>query len=63
MSSGDQDERSAPPAALREALEHHIQEEEQEIFPKAREAWDQSKLEQAGREMELAEGGRAVPLA
>lgn len=43
---------------LREALEHHIREEEQEIFPKAREAWDQSKLEQAGREMETGKQAR-----
>jgi hemerythrin-like domain-containing protein len=45
---------------LKQALEHHIQEEEQQIFPKAREAWDQSRLEQAGRELEKgkAEGLR-----
>jgi hypothetical protein len=36
---------------LKKALEHHIQEEEQQIFPKAREVWDQSRLEQAGHEM------------
>ncbi len=43
---------------LKQTLEHHIQEEEQQIFPKAREVWDQSKLEQAGREMETGKQER-----
>ena len=37
---------------LRQTLEHHIREEEGEIFPRIERAWDTSKLEQAGREME-----------
>jgi hemerythrin-like domain-containing protein len=37
---------------LRQTLEHHIQEEEGEIFPRIERAWDTSKLEQAGHQME-----------
>jgi hemerythrin-like domain-containing protein len=37
---------------LRQTLEHHIQEEEGEIFPRIQREWDTSKLEQAGHEME-----------
>jgi hypothetical protein len=39
---------------LKGALEHHIQEEEGEIWPKIREAWDAGKLEKAGKQMEAA---------
>jgi hemerythrin-like domain-containing protein len=37
---------------LRETLEHHIEEEEDDIWPRIERAWDQSKLEQTGRQME-----------
>jgi hemerythrin-like domain-containing protein len=37
---------------LQEALEHHIEEEEGDIWPQIEQAWDQSKLEHAGRQME-----------
>ena len=37
---------------LQEALEHHIEEEEGDIWPRIERAWDQSKLEHAGRQME-----------
>jgi iron-sulfur cluster repair protein YtfE (RIC family) len=37
---------------LQEALEHHIEEEEGDIWPRIQEAWDQSKLEYAGQQME-----------
>ena len=37
---------------LQQALEHHIQEEEGEIWPQIERAWDQSKLQQAGQQME-----------
>jgi hemerythrin superfamily protein len=37
---------------LQETLEHHIQEEEGDIWPRVQKAWDQSKLEKAGQQME-----------
>ena len=38
---------------LRETLEHHIQEEEGDIWPRIEQAWDGSKLERAGQQMEV----------
>jgi hypothetical protein len=37
---------------LKSALEHHIQEEEGEIWPKIQQVWNGQKLEQAGQQME-----------
>jgi hypothetical protein len=37
---------------LKETLEHHIEEEEAKIWPKIREVWDRSKLEEAGLQLE-----------
>jgi len=37
---------------LKETLEHHIQEEEGNIWPRIEQAWDRSKLEHAGQHME-----------
>jgi hemerythrin-like domain-containing protein len=37
---------------LRATLEHHIEEEEGDIWPRIQQTWDSSKLEQAGQEME-----------
>jgi iron-sulfur cluster repair protein YtfE (RIC family) len=37
---------------LRTTLEHHIQEEEGDIWPKIQQAWDRQKLEQAGQAMQ-----------
>jgi hemerythrin-like domain-containing protein len=37
---------------LQEKLEHHIQEEEGRIWPRIQQAWDRSKLEQAGQQLE-----------
>ena len=34
------------------SLEDHIREEEQDIFPRISKAWDETKLEQAGTEMQ-----------
>ena len=39
-------------ATLQETLEDHIREEEGEIWPRIRQAWDAAKLERAGQEME-----------
>jgi hemerythrin-like domain-containing protein len=38
---------------LKETLEHHIQEEEGTIWPRIEQAWDRSKLEHAGQQMEM----------
>jgi transposase-like protein len=46
---------------LKAALEKHIGEEEHEIWPRIREAWDPAKLESAGRQMEQQHAtGRAA---
>jgi hemerythrin superfamily protein len=41
---------------LIEAVEHHVQEEEGEMFPKIREVFDEDELEQLGQELESAKG-------
>lgn len=38
---------------LHEALEHHIEQEEGDIWPRIQQAWDPSKLEHAGQQMEI----------
>jgi hemerythrin superfamily protein len=43
---------------LIEAVEHHVQEEEGEMFPKIREVFDEDELEQLGQELESAKGTR-----
>jgi hemerythrin-like domain-containing protein len=37
---------------LQEALEHHIEEEEGDIWPRIKQSWDRAKLERAGEEMQ-----------
>jgi hypothetical protein len=37
---------------LKETLEHHIQEEEGNIWPRIEQVWNRSKLEHAGQQME-----------
>jgi hemerythrin superfamily protein len=41
---------------LIESVEHHVEEEEGEMFPKVREVFDESQLEQLGQELESAKG-------
>jgi hemerythrin superfamily protein len=41
---------------LMEGVEHHVQEEEGEMFPKVRERFDEGQLEQLGQELESAKG-------
>jgi len=41
---------------LMEAVEHHVEEEEGEMFPKIREVFDEDELEQLGQELESAKG-------
>jgi hemerythrin superfamily protein len=41
---------------LMETVEHHVTEEEGEMFPKVREVFDESELEQLGQQLESAKG-------
>jgi hemerythrin superfamily protein len=41
---------------LIEAVQHHVQEEEGEMFPKIHELFDEDELEQLGKELESAKG-------
>ncbi|HEY7435200.1 MAG TPA: hemerythrin domain-containing protein [Methylomirabilota bacterium] len=36
---------------IQAALENHIRQEEQDVFPRIGEIWDRARLEEAGREM------------
>jgi hypothetical protein len=36
---------------LQETFEHHIDEEERDVWPRIQQAWDEAKLEQAGQQM------------
>lgn len=47
---------------LRTTLEHHILEEEGEIWPKIRQAWSPERLEQAGRQVQAARARAAVTM-
>jgi hemerythrin superfamily protein len=47
------DEAWAPKVkVLQENTEHHIEEEEKELFPKVRKIWDTATREQVGRQMQ-----------
>ncbi len=37
---------------LQENTEHHIKEEEEELFPKVRKIWDTARMEEVGKKME-----------
>ena len=52
----DDDEFSSTLEELIEAVKHHVEEEEGEMFPKIRELFDQHQLDQLGQEMESAKG-------
>jgi hemerythrin superfamily protein len=41
---------------LMEAVEHHVEEEEGEMFPKIREVFEEDELEQLGQDLESAKG-------
>jgi hypothetical protein len=43
-------------AELKQAVEHHVQEEETEILPKMRQTVDAGRLDQLGEEFEAAKG-------
>ena len=39
-----------------EAVEHHVEEEEKEMFPKICEVFDEDELKQLGEDLESAKG-------
>jgi hemerythrin superfamily protein len=43
---------------LMECVEHHVEEEEGEMFPKIREVFDEGALDQLGKQLEAAKGAR-----
>lgn len=43
---------------LQENTEHHIEEEESELFPKVRKIWDADMRKRVGEEMEMAKAQR-----
>ncbi len=43
--------------ALMQAIQHHVQEEESEMFPKVREVMDQDQLQQLGQQLQQAKSG------
>lgn len=47
-------------AELRESVEHHVSEEEDELFPQVEELFDEEQLQQLGAQMEAVKGGRAA---
>lgn len=48
---------------LKESLEHHISEEEDELFPKAEELCGQKRLDEMGRQMQQMKMGRSKGVA
>jgi len=45
---------------LRESVEHHVDEEENELFPKAEQLLGQSRLQEMGRQMQEMKRGRSA---
>ena len=46
---------------LEETVEHHVAEEEEEMFPRVREIFDKAALEQLGKELASAKGNQINP--
>jgi hypothetical protein len=44
---------------IKAALENHIRQEEQDIFPRIGQLWDRARLEEAGREMRHSKAEKA----
>jgi hemerythrin superfamily protein len=45
---------------LRDAVEHHVEEEENEMFPKAEQALGQTRLQEMGRQMQQMKEGKSA---
>jgi iron-sulfur cluster repair protein YtfE (RIC family) len=60
MLSPAEDEFQERLEELKENLAHHIEEEEDELFPKAEELCGQKRLEEMGRQMQKLQQGRSV---
>ncbi len=60
-SMSNEDEWVAKIKVIRENVQHHVKEEEEEIFPKARQSLSSSDLEDMGSRFEEAKG--KVPMA
>ncbi|MFL6276682.1 MAG: hemerythrin domain-containing protein [Blastocatellia bacterium] len=58
--SVDSEEWTAKLAVLKENVEHHVEEEEGEMFPKARKALPKEKLEALGERIEAAKKQNAA---
>jgi hemerythrin superfamily protein len=52
--SKDSEEWSAKLSVLKENVEHHVEEEENEMFPKFRKALDKDEIEAMGDEIQMA---------
>jgi hemerythrin superfamily protein len=50
------DEFESQLQSLMESVEHHVEEEEQKMFPKVRAIFDEKELEQLGKKLESAKG-------
>jgi hemerythrin superfamily protein len=58
--SPDDDAWAAKMTVLIENVEHHAEEEEEELFPKLRKVFGDSKLEELGQQLEQAKARRGV---
>jgi hemerythrin superfamily protein len=45
---------------LRESVDHHVEEEENEMFPKAKKALGNTRLQEMGRQMEQMKQGKSA---
>jgi hemerythrin-like domain-containing protein len=45
---------------LRDSIEHHVEEEENEMFPKAESVLGQSRMQELGRQMQLMKQGKGA---
>ena len=45
---------------LRDSIEHHVEEEENEMFPKAEQILGESRLQEMGRQMEQMKQGKSA---
>jgi hemerythrin-like domain-containing protein len=45
---------------LRDSVEHHVEEEESELFPKSQKVLGQARLEEMGRQMEQMKTGKSA---